>query len=98
MVTVYSVALVVGVLGLIVMLFSVSLVDDSDRELRGLRAFHTTSSKIGVGAFIGFGMGGMAAEFSPLELSWWVSLLLALLAAGLAVVWVRYASSLGKAT
>jgi hypothetical protein len=44
-----------------------------------------------VGATIGFGMGGMSAEFSPLELSWQLSLLIALGAAALSVFWVRYA-------
>jgi len=38
-------------------------------------------------------MGGMSAEFSPLDFEWPVSLLLALAASALAVYWVRYASA-----
>jgi hypothetical protein len=36
-------------------------------------------------------MGGLSAEFSPLELAWPVSLSIALVAAVSAVFWVRYA-------
>jgi hypothetical protein len=45
-----------------------------------------------VGALIGFGMGGMSAEFSPIDLSWQVCLLIAAAAALLSVFWVRYAT------
>ena len=47
--------------------------------------------KLLVGAAVGFGMGGMSAEFSPLDLSWPVALVIALVAAGLSISWVRYA-------
>jgi hypothetical protein len=46
--------------------------------------------KLVVGAVIGFGMGGMSAEFSPLDLSWQVSLLIAIGAAIVSGLWVRY--------
>jgi hypothetical protein len=44
-----------------------------------------------VGAAVGFGMGGMSAEFSPLDLSWPIALVISLVAAGLSMLWVRYA-------
>lgn len=92
MVKVYAVALALGVVGLLVMILGGALAanlgrDDADPGRRwGL------PGRSAVGALVGFGMGGMSAEFSPLELEWPVALAIALGAAGLSVFWVRYAS------
>jgi hypothetical protein len=38
-------------------------------------------------------MGGLSAEFSPLDFGWPTSLMIAVAAAGLSILWVRYATS-----
>ena len=87
----YAVCLAVGVVGLIVAIFGAALAENLGRpgldpgERFGLRA------KLVVGGLAGFGMGGMSAEFSPFDLNWQISLLIAFLAAGLSVYWVRFA-------
>lgn len=90
MVRVYAIALVLGIVGLIVVIFGGSLAQSVGRpELDpGKRA--GTGGKMAIGALVGFGMGGMSAEFSPLDLAWQVSLLLALAASGLSALWVRH--------
>ena len=90
-VKVYAISLVVGLIGLLVVIMGGSFAENvghPDRdpgELMGIRG------KAAVGALVGFGMGGMSAEFSPLDFTWPVSLILAGLAAVASVVWVRYA-------
>ena len=49
------------------------------------------TGKIVTGAAVGFGMGGISAEFAPLGFTWQVSLVIALAASFLSVLWVRYA-------
>lgn len=91
MIKVYAISLVLGVAGLLIAILGGALAENLDRPDRDPGARFGLSGKTVVGALTGFGMGGMSAEFSPLGFSWPVSLLLASMAAGLAVVWVRYA-------
>ena len=90
MVKVYAVSLVVGIVGLLVVIFGGALAENLGRAERDPSVLIGASGKAAIGALVGFGMGGMSAEFSPLDFTWQVALLLALLAAGLSVVWVRY--------
>ncbi len=91
MIKVYAITLVLGVLGLIVAIFGNALAENVGRpSFDPLNRFGLVGKTI-VAAVAGFGMGGMSAEFSPLDFSWQVSLLLALVAAGLSILWVRYA-------
>ncbi|HET8738255.1 MAG TPA: hypothetical protein VFO17_00820 [Acidimicrobiia bacterium] len=92
MVKVYAVALVLGVIGLLVLLLGGALAENMGRPERDPNRFLGGNIKFWVGALIGLGMGGMSAEFSPLDLSWPVCLVIALAAASLSVVWVRYAA------
>jgi hypothetical protein len=91
MIKFYAVSLALGVLGLIMAIFGGALAENLGRpgwdpgERFGLRG------KQVVGALAGFGMGGMSAEYSPLDLVWPASLAIALVAAGLSIYWVRYA-------
>lgn len=91
MVKVYAITLSLGILALLVIVLGGSFAENIDRpdrdpgELIGLRG------KMAVGATLGFGMGGMSAEFSPLDFSWQVALIIAVLAGAVSVVWVRYA-------
>lgn len=91
MIMVYATSLVLGVAGLLIAILGGALAENLDRPDRDPGERFGLSGKIVVGALTGFGMGGMSAEFSPLGFSRPVSLLIASIAAGLAVVWVRYA-------
>lgn len=91
MVKVYAITLAIGVLGLIVLILGGSFADNVGRPDRDPGERLGPRGRMAVGALIGFGMGGMSAEFSPLDLSWSVSLLIAAVAALLSVFWVRYA-------
>lgn len=92
MVKVYAIVLVLGILGLLVYVLGGSLAENMGREDRGPDARFGSKGKLAVGAAVGFGMGGMSAEFSPLDLSWPVALVIASGAAVLAMLWVRYAA------
>ncbi len=91
MIKVYATSLILGIAGLLIAILGGALAENLGRPERDPGARFGLSGKTVVGALTGFGMGGMSAEFSPLGFSWPVSLLLASVAAGLAVVWVRYA-------
>lgn len=91
MVKVYAVVLVLGIIGLLVFILGGAFAENLGREDKGPDARFGLGGKLVVGAAVGFGMGGMSAEFSPLDLSWPVALVIALVAAGLSVLWVRYA-------
>lgn len=83
MIKVYAIALALGAVSLIGVILWSSLPDRTVPEER---------SRMALGGVLGFGMGGMAAEYSPLDLSWPVALVLAVLAAAAAVAWVRYST------
>ena len=90
MVKVYAVALALGIVGLIVIILGGAFAENLGRPDRDPGERFGLVGKTLIGGLVGFGMGGMSAEFSPLDFSWQISLLLALGAAALAVVWVRY--------
>jgi hypothetical protein len=90
MVKVYAVALAIGVTGLLVVIFGSALAENLRRPDLDPGETIGLLGKSVIGALVGFGMGGLSAEFSPLDLTWPIALLLALAAAGLSVVWVRY--------
>ena len=83
MIKVYAIALAVGAAALVGVILWASLPGKEGPK---------TSARMGLGALLGFGMGGMAAEYSPLDISWPIALLLAVLAAVASVAWVRYAT------
>ena len=91
MVKVYAIVLVCGIIGLLVLVLGGALAQNVGRPDRDPGARFGMSAKMLVGGAIGFGMGGMSAEFSPFDLSWQVSLVVAVVAAVLSVFWVRYA-------
>lgn len=90
MVSIYTIALVLGVLGLIVIILGGALAQSVGRPHLDPGERIGTAGKMIVGALVGFGMGGMSAEFSPLDLAWQLSFLLAVVASGLAAWWVRH--------
>ena len=92
MVVVYAFSLAVGFVALLVIVMGGTLAENLGREHRdpGVRIGH--KGRVLVGGVHGFGIGGMAAEFSPLDLSWPVALITAFVAAFLGVLWTRYAT------
>ena len=95
MVKVYAVALSLGIIGLLVLILGGAFAENVSRPDRDPGAWFGQAGKVTVGALIGFGMGGMSAEFSPLDLNWQVCLLIAAAAALLSVLWVRYSTRTG---
>lgn len=91
-VKVYAIVLVLGIIGLLVYILGGTLAENLGKDNRGPDARFGLKGKLVVGAAVGFGMGGMSAEFSPLDFSWPVALLIAFGAGVLAVFWVRYAT------
>lgn len=91
MVKVYAIVLLLGVVGLLVYILGGALAENLNRQDHGPDARFGYKGKLAVGAAVGFGMGGMSAEFSPLDFTWPVALAIALGAAVIAVFWVRYA-------
>lgn len=90
MVKVYAVTLGIGVVGLLVVIFGSALAENLRRPDLDPAESLGLAGKSVIGALVGFGMGGLSAEFSPLGLTWPMALLLALVAAAVSVVWVRY--------
>ena len=97
MVKVYAISLVIGIIGLLMVIMGGAFAENVGRPERDPGVRIGTAGKAIVGALVGFGMGGMSAEFSPLDLTWQVSLLIALGAAGLSILWVRYAVAQAEA-
>lgn len=92
MVKVYASVLVLGIIGLLVYVLGGALAENLGKEDRDPGVRFGLRGKVLVGAAVGFGMGGMSAEFSPLDLSWPAALVVALGAAVLSMFWVRYAT------
>lgn len=91
MVKVYAIVLVLGVIGLLVYILGGAFAENLGREGKEPGVRFGVRGKLIVGMAVGFGMGGMSAEFSPLDLTWPVALAIAVIAAILSGLWVRYA-------
>lgn len=96
MVVVYSILLAVGFVGLLVVVMGGALAENIDRPDRDPGFRLGERGRMALGALLGFSMGGMAAEFSPMGFSWQVALLVALAAGAVGVAWARYASRLSE--
>ncbi|MGA7273190.1 MAG: hypothetical protein WB239_19135 [Acidimicrobiia bacterium] len=84
MVKVYAVVLVVGVAALLVWIMSRALAENLERPGIDPEARWGIRGRRLVASLVGFGMGGMSAEFSPRDISWPLALVLAALGAGVA--------------
>jgi uncharacterized membrane protein YccC len=92
MVIVYSVMLALGFVAVVVIVMGGTLAENLKREDRDPGARISPRGRLLVGGFLGFGIGGMAAEFSPLDISWPVALAVAVFAGFVGAFWVRYAT------
>ena len=97
MVKVYAISLAVGIVGLLVVILGGSFAENLGRPDRDPGELIGTKGKMAVGALVGLGMGGMSAEFSPLDFTWPISLLIAIVAATGSAFWVRYAVAAASA-
>lgn len=92
MIAVYAVVLSVGILGLIAWIFARSAAVPAERpSLDPERRWGVAGRRV-VAAFVGFGMAGMSAEYSPRGIPWPVALVLAFVGAA-AAAW--YAGRIG---
>jgi hypothetical protein len=87
MVKVYAIVLAVGVVLLITWVFAAYVGGSVPawRRFDPEENFGKTGRRV-VAGMVGFGLAGMSAEFSPLELSWPVALILAVIGAA-ALAW-----------
>ena len=92
MVVVYSVMLALGFAALVVIVMGGTLAENLNREDRDPGSRIGQRGRLLVGAVLGFGIGGMSAEFSPLDISWPVALAIAMVAGSVGAFWVRYAT------
>ncbi len=93
MVAVYSIALLGGLLALITTVLGAALAESLDKPAIDVVGKLGSRGKTLIGAVAGFGMGGMAAEFSPLDLGWQVVLSIAVAAAGVGALWARFSTT-----
>lgn len=85
MIKVYAVVLVAGLVALLAWIFLTVLAGSLDRSSMDPEARFGIPGRRAVAGAVGFGMAGMSAEFSPLDISWPLALVAALLGAGAAV-------------
>jgi hypothetical protein len=93
MVKVYAIALAAGLLGLLIVIVGGAFAESLGRPLRDPGESIGPGGKTVIGAVAGFGMGGLSAEFSPMDLSWQSALVVAVAAAVLSILWVRFSVS-----
>lgn len=90
MVKVYAVVLGLGFVALVTLLMGSTLAGNVDKPDRDPNNRIGPIGRALVGVMLGFGMGGMAGEFSPMDLSWPVALVLAIAGGAIGGLWVRY--------
>lgn len=91
MVKVYAVVLVAGMVALIAWIFVRSYAVNTERTSFDPEHRFGKPGRRVVAGMVGFGMAGMSAEFSPLDISWPLALVLALLGAGAAIWYAGWA-------
>lgn len=84
MVKVYAVVLVIGAFGLVGWIIARAFAVNIDRPGIDPESRFGIAGRRVVAALVGFGMAGMSAEFSPLDIAWPLALALALAGAAAA--------------
>jgi hypothetical protein len=96
MVKVYSVALVVGIVGLLAVILGGAFAENLGREsLDPARKLGRTGRAV-IGGLVGLGMAGLSAEFAPLDLEGTVALLVAIVGATGGALWGYYGAGAAK--
>lgn len=95
MVVVYASSLALGFISLLVVVMGGTLAENLGRGDRDPGERIGSGGRLITGGVLGFGIGGMAAEFSPLDFAWPVGLVIAFAGALLGLLWVRYATGSG---
>lgn len=91
MVKVYAVLLALGFVAILLLVLGGTLAENLGRPDRDPNEVIGRRGRLMLGAVLGFSMGGMASEYSPLDLTWQLALLIAFAAGGVGWAWVRYA-------
>lgn len=92
MVKFYSIALVLGLIGLIVVILGGTFAENVGREDRDPGRRIGRGGRAAIGGLVGFGMAGISAEFSTLDLEWPAALGVAILGAAGGAIWAWYSS------
>lgn len=92
MVKFYAIALALGVIGLIVVILGGTFAENVGREDRDPGRRIGPGGRAAIGGLVGFGMAGMSAEFSTLDLAWPAALAVAIGGAALGALWAWYSS------
>ncbi len=90
MVKVYAITLAIGIVGLIVVVFGGALAENLGREKSDPTRKLGVAGQAVIGGLVGFGMAGLSAEFSTLDLTWQAALAIALAGGAGAFLWTRY--------
>ncbi|HEX5696374.1 MAG TPA: hypothetical protein VFZ15_08300 [Acidimicrobiia bacterium] len=92
MVKIYSIALALGFVGLLVVILGGAFADNLGREEADPSRSLGVIGRSVIGGLVGFGMAGLSAEFSTFDLTWQTALLVAALGAVVGALWAGYAS------
>ncbi len=91
MVKIYSTLLILGFLGILAVTFGGTLAENLGRPDNDPGEILGTRGRLIFGGLLGFSMGGIAAEFSPLDFSWQAALAIAVVGGVIGVAWAGYA-------
>jgi hypothetical protein len=92
MVKFYAIALALGVIGLIVVILGGTFAENVGREDRDPGRHLGPWGRAAIGGLVGFGMAGLSAEFSTLDLDWPAALGIALVGAIAGGLWAWFSS------
>jgi hypothetical protein len=92
MVKFYAIALALGVIGLMVVILGGTFAENVGREDRNPGRRIGPAGRAVIGGLVGFGMAGLSAEFSTLDLEWPAALAVALVGAAGGGLWAWYSS------
>jgi hypothetical protein len=92
MVKIYSISLALGAVGLLVVILGGTLAENLGRDERDPSRTLGAVGRSVIGGLVGFGMGGLSAEFSTFDLSWPTALVVAIAGAVAGALWAGYAT------
>jgi hypothetical protein len=96
MVKVYAISLVIGLVGLVVVIIGGALAENLGRPASDPGRVIGVAGRTVIGALVGFGMAGLSAELSTLDLVWQTALVVAAIGGVAGAFWARYSSRRGE--